>query len=304
MNNNFVNYGDIKCILILGHSGFIGSHLEKYFHSLSPEIEVVGRSLPTVDLTKKEDIVKLSDLFNLETAVIMCAAIKRQFGDNLGTFSQNLSMSINLCRLLEECPVRRFVFFSSAAVYGEDVHNMNITEQTPVHPTSYYGMAKYISECLLRKAIERQEQSSLLILRPPLIYGPGEPGETYGPVKFIKAALNKEQITLWGDGTERRDFIFIEDIVKIVYHLTFHEYVGVVNIASGKSYTFKDAIEIVSSFISDELKIISRPRTKKKVDNEFCNTRFANLLKDFSFVSLDEGIKRTFETESRLHYKK
>lgn len=299
MINNFANSNNIKRILILGHTGFIGSHLQKYFLQLLPEIEVVGRSLPTVDLTKEEEVFNLSGLFDLETAVIMCAAIKRQFGDNLNAFSQNLSMSINLCRLLEKCPVRRFVFFSSAAVYGEDIHNTDITEETSVYPTSYYGMAKYSSECLFSKVISQQSQSSLLILRPPLIYGPGDPGETYGPVKFIKAALNKEQITLWGDGRERRDFVFIGDIIKIVYRLTFHEYNGLINVASGKSYTFREAIEMVSRLIPDELKVTSRPRTKKRVDNEFRNRRFVNLLKDFSFLSLDEGIKRTFDAENK-----
>jgi len=295
------NFNNIRRILVLGHTGFIGSCLERHFRHLLPDIEIVGRSLPNVDLTKEEDVINLSDFFNLESAVIMCAAIKRQFGDSLDTFLQNLSMTMNLCRLLEKRPVKRFIFFSSAAVYGEDIHNINITEQTPVHPTSYYGMAKHISECLFTKVIGQEAQGSLVILRPPLIYGPGDAGETYGPVKFINAARDKEQITLWGDGRERREFIFIEDIIKIVYHLVFHKYTGVINVASGKSHSFRDVIEIVSHLISDDLKLNSRPRTKEKVDNEFSNSRFINLFKDFSFVGLDEGIGRTFDAENKSH---
>jgi len=297
--DNFTNSNNIKRILILGHTGFIGSHLEKHLRCLSPKIEVVGRSLPDIDLTKEKEAVNLSDLFDLETAVIMCAAIKRQFGDNLSSFWQNLSMSVNLCRLLERRPVRRFIFFSSTAIYGEDIHNSNITEQTPACPTSYYGMAKYTSEKLFSKVMNQPEQSPLLILRPPLIYGPGDLAATYGPAGFVKATLEKEQIRLWGDGSERREFIFVEDIVEIVCRLSFSEYAGVLNVASGRSYTFENIIEIISSLVPYGLKVTSRPRTKKKVDNEFCNRRFLSLLADFSFTGLEEGIKRTVVAESQ-----
>lgn len=292
---------NIKRILILGHSGFIGSHLERYFRTVLPGMEVIGRSLPTIDLTKRGDVLNLAEQCNLETAVIMCAAIKRQFGDNLNTFSQNLNIAINVCGLLKEHPVGRFVFFSSAAVYGEDNHNMNIVENTPVHPTSYYGTAKYTSERLFSNALNQNNKSSILIVRPPLIYGPGDMGETYGPMKFIKAALNKTEITLWGDGTERRDFIFIEDITKIIYHLTFCEYEGVVNIASGESCSFKDVLDIISRFSSKELKITYQKRTKRKVDNEFINKLLLSLIGCFKFTSLEEGIKRTFEYEEKVY---
>jgi len=288
----------IKRILILGHTGFVGNHLERYFRHFSPEVEIVGRSLPDMDLTKEKEVFGLSDLLSLETAVIMCAAIKRQFGDNLDTFLQNLMMAINLSRLLEKHSVRRFIFFSSTAVYGEDVHNTDITEKTPVSPTSYYGMAKYTSERIFSKVIGQLKDCSFLILRPALIYGPSDESVTYGPAGFIKAALRKEQITLWGDGAEMREFIFIEDIVKIVYRLTFSEYDGVLNIVSGKSYSFKYAIKIISSLFPYELKLSTKERTKAKVDNEFNNAHFIHLLKDFSFTNLEEGIRKTIAAES------
>ncbi|UCD15397.1 MAG: NAD(P)-dependent oxidoreductase, partial [Candidatus Omnitrophota bacterium] len=199
-NNKSAN--NIKRILILGHSGFIGSHLMRNFCDKEPQIELIGKSIPEIDLTKLEDVKSLSPFFDMETVVIMCAAIKRQFGDNLDTFSQNLAMVTNLCRILEQRLAKRFIFFSSAAVYGEDISNTNITEDTPVCPTSFYGMAKYICERLLIKNFNQSSKGSLFILRPPLIYGPGDMGSTYGPAGFIKAALNNEKITLWGDGLE------------------------------------------------------------------------------------------------------
>ena len=182
-------------IIIIGHKGFIGKNIENRFYSENIEVEVLGIDLPDVDLISYNDVNMLSNLFDLDTTVIMLAAIKRQFGDSLEIFKQNLVMTTNLCKLLENNPVRRFIFFSSAAVYGEDVHNTNITEDTPVYPTSYYGMVKFISERLYCKTLVPNENSSLVILRPTTIYGPGDKGDSYGPVKFVNAAVNKNELT-------------------------------------------------------------------------------------------------------------
>lgn len=184
-------------------------------------------------------------------------------------------------------------FFSSAAVYGEDVHNTNITEDTPPHPTSYYGLAKFTSEILLRKAIG-QNQTSLLVLRPALIYGPGDQGG-YGPTGFIKSALAGEPIVLWGDGEEKREFIYVGDVARIVHALTSQDYDGVVNVVSGHSYTFKDALEVVSRLLPLGQPPGSRPRTKNKADHGFDNSRLRSLLPDFQFTDLANGVRLTFE---------
>lgn len=288
---------DIRRVVILGHSGFIGDHLLKYFRSQSPEIKTAGFSAPALNLTKKEEVAGLADLFDLETTVIMCSGIKKQLGDNLEIFLKNLKMVVNLCDLLQDHPVQRFVYFSSADVYGEDTHNTGIREKTPLNPTSFYGTAKYASERLLQKVIGSHKGSSLLILRPPLVYGPGDRSRGYGPSGFVWAALHREKILLWGDGSERREFIFVEDLVKAVHGLTLHNYSGVVNVAGGKSYSFKDVLRIISRLSPFELQVSSRPRTREKVDCGFSNGLLVELLPGICFTSLEEGIRRTFEAE-------
>jgi len=293
-NNPFCR-NEIRHIVILGHTGFIGSRLTAFFRQQFPELRISGRSYPEFDLTKKDHASTLSELFDLNTGVIMCAAIKRQIGDSVDIFAQNLSMITNLCSVINNYPVRRLVYFSSAAVYGEDIHNDSIIEDTVIFPTSYYGVAKYASECLLRMVLSSRIPDALLILRPPLIYGPNDPSGTYGPAGFVKAALHREKITLWGDGNEQREFIFIEDMVKIVCRLFFHPYSGVVNIASGRSYTFKDVLDIITRIAPNVLHVDSRQRTKQKVDNGFNNMRLKELMPDLIFTDIEEGIKQTYE---------
>jgi UDP-glucose 4-epimerase len=294
-----MDHPQIRRVLILGHTGYIGSHLLAYFQQQAPEIEILGQSVSTVDLTQAEQAATLAGMLDAQTAVIVCAAIKKQLGDNLDTLSQNLQIAANLCRLLEKQPVARLVLFSSAAVYGEDVHNTHITEETPVQPNSYYGIGKFTTERLLRKVISQHGSSSLLTLRPALVYGPAEAGTFYGPSGFLKTALRGEAITLWGDGTEKREFVYIANLVEATYRLTFHSYSGIVNMVSGTSYSYTDALKIISELVPHPLQINSRPRSKPQVDHGFDNQLLRDLLPDLTFTDLSKGLRQVFETESQ-----
>lgn len=285
---------NIKRVLILGNTGFIGGHLYRFFKAQSASTEVVGLDFPEVDLTRPEDAHRLKDHLGDETALIVCAAIKKQMGDDLSSFSKNIQITANICNAICETPARRVIFFSSAAVYGESVHNTQINEDTPPQPQTFYGIGKMTSELLLRKILSSQKQSTLLRLRPALIYGPGDQGG-YGPTGFVKAALGEQDITLWGDGTERREFIFVLDVVKLVHTLTFDSYQGTLNVVSGKSYTFQEALGIVNELIGLKKPVLTRPRTQPKADHGFVVTRLQSLLPGFQFTGLREGIRQTIE---------
>jgi UDP-glucose 4-epimerase len=289
----------IKRLVILGHSGFIGSRLEEHFHKRYPKIETVGKALPSVDFTREDEILALRDFFDMDTAVIMLAAIKPNIANDLDAFAKNVQMAVNLCKLLQKKPVAKLIYFSSAAVYGEDIHNTSINEDTPVNPRSYYGMAKYACEKIFWKTFSEQKNSSLLIMRPPVVYGPGEKEVVYDPAGFVKKAIRGEKITLWGDGSEKREFVFVDDIIRIVEHFVFNDYNGVLNVSSKKSYSFNDIIKIVSA-LGCKVLTDSRERTREKVDNAFDNKLFAKLMPGFKFTSLKDGISKVLKHEEKL----
>lgn len=278
-------------VIILGHSGFIGKHLERYLsNSQVSSWNVVGHSLPNLDLTNWDSTQQLESVFDAETRLILTAAVKRQFGDTLNSFHQNLSIVENVCRLLERKLIKQVIFFSSAAVYGEETENTNIYEETPVSPTSFYGIAKYTSERLLRKTCLDYHIGSLVCLRPPLIYGPDDQGQTYGPSGFCSAAMAGKPITLWGDGTELREFVFIDDLCKIVEKLLNSDIFTELNVVSGVSYSFVDIISILKRKFP-ELTVEARPRSKTKANNAFNPERINSFLpSDFEFTSLEQGI--------------
>lgn len=282
---------EINRIIILGHSGFIGSHLERML-SGSEVKEVMGRSLPDIDLTDSNSTDQLIPYLTEESALVLAAAVKRQFGDTLDVFRQNMAIVENICRLLGDYPVRRLIFLSSAAVYGEETENTCINEQTPINPTSYYGIAKYSAERLFKKSCIANQRTSLVCLRPPLVYGPGDNGKTYGPSGFSTAALEGAPITLWGDGTEQREFIYIDDLCHLIKKLISTDFEGELNVASGTSYCFADIISVLKVRFPN-LEVNSRSRSRQKANNAFDARKLKSLLApDFQFTSLEDGLSQ------------
>ena len=288
---------DLRRVVVLGHTGFIGLHVVEQFRRLSPGLQVAGLSYPELDLTRLDAARGvLTSHMDTSTVLIVLSGIKRQLGDTPEIFHKNLSMIVNLGQLLEERPVARVVFMSSGAVYGEEIDDRAISEDTPVHPVSYYGIAKYASEGLLERVC-RAKGISLVSVRPPLVYGPGDASSCYGPVVFVRTALAGKPITLWGEGDELREFLYVGDLARIIHGLALQQADGVVNAVTGLSRTFRDIMSALETSLGKPLRVESKPRSKRKVDNAYDNARLKQLLPGFSFTSLEDGVKMTLEAE-------
>ena len=284
-------------VLILGHSGFIGRQLVKIFQQYSPEMDLILRSSSEVDFTVMDDVNSLAYELDPEAVVIFLSGIKKQMGDTLEIFERNLAMAVNVSRLLQSRPVRRLVYFSSAEVYGEDIHNINISEETPIQARSFYGIAKYASERLLRKVISELPQSSLAILRPTLVYGIGDETKGYGPAGFLDKLINNEEIVLWGDASELREFLYVKDIASIVHEIACCKFTGVLNPVSGQSHSFSTVLDLLATMMGEKPKIVRRERTKAKIDNVFSGELFRKSFPDFRFTPLADGLREMVESE-------
>ena len=281
----------IRKVIILGHSGFIGRALSACIRERNPEVEVVGCSAPDVDLETEAGWKSVAARFGEDAALVFLAAVKRQEGDNLGSFRRNMDMIHHLAETVEQHPLGRLIYFSSGAVYGEDVQHGIMTERTPVQPTSYYGICKYTAERILRKVCP---EGRLVCLRPPTAYGGGDLPQ-YGPSGFTHKSIHGETITLWGDGTERREFVYIEDLVELTRRMIFNDFAGVLNVCAGRSYTFRDVLEEVGKLPTGLPEIDQRERTKDKVDNDYDNSLLRSVFPDFEFTPLSEGVRLTYE---------
>jgi UDP-glucose 4-epimerase len=280
-------------IILLGHTGYIGRRLAPAFANAAPGMPVIGKSVTELDLTRSDASGTLELLLEPDAALVICAAIKKQLGDTLDVLAQNLAITTNICKALAARPVKRVLFFSSAAVYGEDVqHDGTITEATPVQPTSFYGIGKFTAERMLMKTASQHPATSLLMLRPALVYGPDEPGYYYGPSGFLQKARAGSPITLWGDGAELREFLFIDDVVDVTTRLLFSAAAGVLNVVSGASYTYAEALDAIERMTGTRAATDSRARTKDKVDHRFDPAALRRAVPGFAFTPMDEGLRR------------
>ena len=280
-------------VIILGHTGFIGGNLIRSLNTCNPDVEVIGISKADIDLEDDSAPPRLARMFDAHSAVVMCAAIKRQSGDTPRSFLRNVAMVTHLCEAVAISPPGRLLFLSSAAVYGEDIENPAITEATALHPRSHYGLSKLAGEWILSRTFERFPDSSLVLLRPATIYGPNDHVASYGPLGFIRSALRREAVKLWGDGSEFRELILIDDAVELIRRILFLSHSGPINLVSGRSYSFREILQSVEKCIGRDIPTTSMPRTKNKVDNIFHNGLLTSLVPGFCFTPLAEGVRLT-----------
>ena len=289
--------GGSRRILLVGHNGFIGRHLHAALTRTGFGAEVVGISMPEYDLTRQSCVEALIPLFDTDTTIVFLAGIKRQQGDSLDAFQANIGIATTFCRCLQHGRVRRVIYMSSAAVYGEEHANPTISEETLLRPTSLYGVAKATSETLLEHTMRTCTSGELAIVRPPLIYGPGDTTNSYGPTSFARAAIRRVPITLWGDGSERREFLFVDDAVRLIAGLIDHPYTGALNLASGRSHTYRVVVGEISTLLGRPVTTSGRSRTKPQVDHAFANARLREVFSEFRFTTLREGLERTLAHE-------
>lgn len=282
-------------VILLGHTGFIGRNIYKYLISAGVN-NLIGISTNEIDLTKENSHKILQKVLSPDCLVIMCAGVKKQLGDNLNSFEKNITIVNNFIRAVSKVHPKKMIYFSSASVYGEDVaYHGEISEETPVQPRTYYGIAKYTAERLLEKSCA-DTQTQLVILRPPLVYGKDDLSRGYGPTGFTYKAINNEEIIIWGDGSEFREFVYVDDVARIVSRLINNDYSGILNLASGKSYTYKEIIDLLNEMKETNIKVVSRQRTKEKVNHHYSNELIHNVLGDFKFTRLGDGLRKMYRS--------
>jgi UDP-glucose 4-epimerase len=133
------------------------------------------------------------------------------------------------------------------------------------------------------------------MLRPPVIYGPLDASNSYGPVAFCRRAKKGNAIELWGDGSELREFVYVDDCCRIVESLLGSKFSGVLNLACGKSHSFRSIIDLIAQLIGRNLDVIEKPRSKEKVDNRFDPAMMNAINPNFQWTDLQSGINQTLQ---------
>jgi len=285
----------MRKVVILGHSGFLGRALQAHLER-AERFEVLGFSSAEVDLRRQEGTRALAGGVDRETVVVFASAITREKGDSLDTLIDNVAMAGHLSAFLEAHPPERCVCLSSDAVYP--MQDEAIREGTPVSPGgTFYAIAKYTAECVLRRSLEAKG-IPLLVLRPTAVFGPGDTHNSYGPNLFIRSVIRENPIRLFGQGEERRDHLYVGDLVRIVARLIDTGAVGVLNVATGVSHSFAEVVEVLRHIVPFEFVVSYLPRKGPINHREFDISALRRAVGEFAFSSLEDAMCATFNQMS------
>ena len=306
-----------KNILVAGGSGFIGSNLIRVFtdsglnltatlHKSDPQINSTLVKYVKCDLTRFEDCLKITKDIDYVFMLAANSSGAQVIQENpLAHLTPNILM--NTC-ILEACrvnDVKRFCFVSSNTVYPETDYPVTEADINYNFHEKYYvvGWMKIFSEIMCKMHKEKSKKPlDTLIIRPGNLYGPYDKF-SYTEAKVIPALIRRaieksNPFEVWGDGSDLKDFLFIDDFIDGVLSV-FESGVdcGPINIASGNSISIAEIIPIILNYADHKNANILFDNSKPKmIPKRLINAKKINDLTGWSpSTSIENGIEKTIK---------
>ena len=289
-------------VVVTGGAGFIGSHLVNRLLDDGFEVSVIDNLLSgkkeNVDSRAKffkADIrneKEIAEVFKDAKYVFHLAAIpsvQYSIENPEETSEVNLLGTINVLNLAKNAGVKRVIYTSSSAVYG-DVKSLPTKENDEINPKSPYALQKYAGE-LYCKLFSEIYGIETVCLRYFNVYGEGQSSVgAYASViaKFLELNGKKLPLTIFGDGKQTRDFINVSDVARANILAATSDKVGrgeSINIGSGKRYSVNE----IAKIFGGEIKYLP-PRIEPK-DSMSDISKAKSLLDWEPNISLEDGLK-------------
>ncbi len=304
--------------LVTGGAGFIGSHICEFLLGRGSRVRVLdnfstGKKANVEPLRAKYpgllevingDILDKSALIeNLrgveavfhEAAVV---SVQRSVEDPLECHRVNLQGTLGLFEASRQAGVRKVVFASSTAIYG-DSEDLPKREDMNPHPLSPYAVTKYASE-LYASVYSRVYGLPVACLRYFNVFGPRQdPTSEYAAVipKFITRILSGRPPVIFGDGEQSRDFVYVGDVARANVLAIESAAAGVsLNIATGTRYSLNQLAASLNRLMATALEPVhEQARIGEVRHSEADISRARSTINFVPQVSFEEGLKRTIE---------
>lgn len=309
----------MKTILLIGGYGFLGTNILKFIEDhLLGEYRVVvfdkfpsNRSGLVLNCIERSYAGDFSDssmvdkLFSENTIDLvihsLSTTIPTQSFNARYDVESNLVPTIELLNCMVRHKVNDIVYISSGgAIYGDSSTGCH-AESEDVFPKSSYGVVKLAIEKYLMQYAELYEFRPL-ILRLSNPYGPYHYSKQQGIINVaLDAALSNEPFVVWGNGEAKKDYIYVDDFVNVLFALIEKGvYKEVINVASGRQYSVEELlmkIKRLEPTFSWGYKEASRYDVSHfKLDTE----KLHKIIGEYDFVGIDDGLEKTYEWIKQL----
>ena len=298
-------------VLITGGAGFIGSHIAEHYQGIAEEIRVLdnlrtgykknldGLNVTFIEgsITDRELVAKAVEgvdyIFHMAAMVSVPESMQKP--------RETVDLNVNgLLTVLEEASkagVKKVVLASSAAIYGDNPIVPKVETMYP-EPKSPYGITKLDGEYYM-EMFRTTGQVNTGCCRFFNVFGPRQdPKGAYAaavPI-FMEKAIKGEAITVYGDGEQPRDFIYVKDIVGgLTYVAERPEVTGVYNVGNGGQITINDLANIIIDAAGSSSKVVHLPERPGDVKH---SRSCADKLRNAGWTpkyTLEEGLKTTLE---------
>lgn len=295
--------------IVTGGAGFIGSHLTDKLLAQGHEIIIiddlsVGRHCPPNARLVKEDLrdyqaikpffTDIDGCFHLAAIPSVVSSIDHWFD----LHDINLQAGLNVMKLAHLAGNIPVVYASSCAVYG-NAQTLPLTEAMHIQPLSSYGCDKLSLE-LNAYFMAKLHALPVMGLRFFNVYGPRQnPASPYAGVisLFIDNLLNEHAVTIYGDGEQTRDFIYVEDIVAgLIKAMQIVDCEGeVINLCSGKRTSVQTLAHEIASLMNKKLQINYEAERSADVKHSLGSVKKMHQFGFQAKTSLSQGLQNTIE---------
>lgn len=296
-------------ILVTGGAGFVGRNLveklskdkhivtifDNFSNSKIENIEyLIGKNTKYIigDIRNYDEIHEAIQDNEIIIHLAAVISVKDSINFPKKTYDVNVKGTKNILNACKNSSIKKIISSSSAAVYGEPLKKVALKETENQNPISPYGRSKLLMENEITRFC-RENKFQYIIFRFFNIYGIGQSEEYAGVItKFLKNIKENKKIEIFGDGSQTRDFIFIDDVVDIILKSIKSDKSGIFNFGTGKPFSIIQLAKKIILFSRKSIEIKYYPSIKGDIKNSYADmTELKKIFKYTPKFRLDEFLK-------------
>jgi len=297
-------------ILVTGGSGLVGKHLK----DILPEAIYI--SSKDFDLTNMDRVHAMMDFFRPKIVIHLAARVGGIM-DNINYpvdyLEENILMNTNLLKKCHEFNVDRVISILSTCIYPDVLETYPMKEEDlfngPPTPTNFsYGFAKRCMAAHIDSYVKQYDKKWSYLI-PCNLYGEYDKYEEHNS-HFVSALIRKiyeanDEIEMWGTGKPLRQFMYGGDLARVIKYMIDNDIVDNFNVAPKEVYSIDEIANIGKKACEKDKIVVNYDNTKpdgqfrKDVDS----SKLLSVLENFEFTTLEEGIKKTYDTFSKEYHR-